>query len=420
MTEIIKVPAIYRDLFHLETAPRYLSYHGGRSSGKSYAAALAILANMSKVRYRVLCAREYQNSISDSVKKLFDDLIQRCQLPGFTSTNEKITHLNGGSIIFKGLHDHVEASLKSLEGINICWVEEAQTISADSLNILIPTIRAADSHIIFTWNPLYESDPVRRFLDTVPDSQKIDVSVSWRDLDNIGLLNETIKETIRAAEGTPDYRHIWEGEPLARESRAILPRAALNKLITNDRPDDSAAVSFGLDIARYGNDRTALAIWQGQQLTRLITWTHASTTDTADRVARLADQYQPTKINIDDTGVGGGVTDYLTEKLHIKNVRPINYAARATSTKYPNIASELWFQFAEQLGDIRISDDLDNLSALLDDLSARGWTFNSKNQQCIDSKQAYKQAGHRSPDLADAVLLGHYTPAAAINWRVNL
>ena len=420
MTETIKVPAIYRDLFQLQTAPRYLSYHGGRSSGKSYAAALAILANMSKRRYRVLCAREYQNSIGDSVKKLFDDLIQKCQLPDFESTKENIRHVNGGTIIFKGLHDHVEASLKSLEGIDICWVEEAQTISADSLNILIPTIRASRSHIIFTWNPLYESDPVRRFLDTVPDNQKIDVAVSWRDLDNIGLLNDTIKETIRAAEGTPDYRHIWEGEPLARESRAILPRAELNKIITNDRPDDTAAVSFGLDVARYGNDRTALAIWQGQQLTRLLSWTHASTTDTADRVARLANQYTPTKINIDDTGVGGGVTDYLTEKLHIPNVRPINYAGRATSKKYPNIASELWFQFAEQLDNIRIAGDLDNLSALLDELSARGWTFNTKNQQCIDSKASYKQAGHRSPDLADAVLLGHYQPAAILNWRVSL
>lgn len=420
MTETIKVPAVYRDLFAFPTAPRYLSYHGGRSSGKSYAAALAILANMSKRRYRVLCAREYQNSIGDSVKKLFDDLISRCQLPGFESTKESIRHVNGGSIIFKGLHDHVEASLKSLEGIDICWVEEAQTISADSLNILIPTIRASNSHIIFTWNPLYESDPVRCFLDTVPDNQKIDVAVSWRDLDNIGLLNDTIKETIRAAEGTPDYRHIWEGEPLARESRAILPRVDLNKLITNDRPDDNAAVSFGLDVARYGNDRTALSIWQGNQLTRLISWTHASTTDTADRVARLANQYQPTKINIDDTGVGGGVTDYLMEKLHVPNVRPINYAARATSKKYPNIASELWFQFAEQLDNIRISADLDNLSALLDELSARGWTFNTKNQQCIDSKASYKQAGHRSPDLADAVLLGHYQPAAVLDWRVNL
>lgn len=420
MTETIKVPVCYRDLFAFPTAPRYLSYHGGRSSGKSYAAALAILANISRRRYRVLCAREYQNSINDSVKKLFDDLIQRCQLPGFISTKEFIAHVNGSTIIFKGLHDHVEASLKSLEGIDVCWVEEAQTISADSLNILIPTIRTYNSHIIFTWNPLYETDPVRRFLDTVPDNQKIDVAVSWRDLDNIGLLNDTIKETIRAAEGTPDYRHIWEGEPLARESRAILPRAELNKTITDAQPESDAPAAFGLDVARYGNDRTALAIWKGQQLTRLFSWTHASTTDTADRVARLANQYQPTKINIDDTGVGGGVTDYLMEKLHVPNVRPINYAARATSTKYPNIASELWFQFAENLQETRISADIENLSALLDELSARGWTFNSKNQLTIDSKQAYKQAGHRSPDLADAVLLGHYQPAAVLDWRVNL
>lgn len=419
MTEIVKVPAVFRDLFTLDSAPRYLSYHGGRSSGKSYAAALAILTAMTGKPLRILCAREYQNSIGDSVKKLFDDLISRCALPGFISTNDTIRHENGGSIIFKGLHDHVEASLKSLEGVNICWVEEAQTISADSLNILIPTIRTENSHIIFTWNPLYESDPVRRFLDTVPKKQKIDKAVSWRDLDAIGLLNDTIKETIAAARNTPEYRHIWEGEPLARESRAILPRADLNRLITDDAPDGAAPVSFGLDVARYGNDRTALAVWHGNQLAQLLSWTHSSTTDTADRVARLAGTLQPVRINIDDTGVGGGVTDYLTEKLRIPNVNAINYAAKASSAKYPNVASELWFQFAEHLQETRISADLEDLSALLDELSARGWSFNSKNQLCVDSKQSYKQAGHRSPDLADAVLLGRYMPPRRINWRVN-
>jgi phage terminase large subunit len=132
---------------------RYKVLYGGRGGAKSWGIARALLIMASNKPLRILCARELQMSIRDSVHKLLSDQIETLQLSGFYEIqNSSIKGLNGSEFSFAGLRSNV-AQIKSYEGVDICWVEEAQTVSKGSWNVLIPTIRKDGSEIWVSFNP---------------------------------------------------------------------------------------------------------------------------------------------------------------------------------------------------------------------------------------------------------------------------
>ena len=137
---------------------RYKILYGGRGGAKSWGVARALLVLGAKKPMRILCAREFMTSMKDSVHKLLSDQITEMGLLGFYEiTQATIRGLNGTEFAFVGLKNNV-ANVKSYEGIDICWVEEAQTVSKTSWNVLIPTIRKEQSEIWVTFNPELESD----------------------------------------------------------------------------------------------------------------------------------------------------------------------------------------------------------------------------------------------------------------------
>ncbi len=159
----IKIPHKLLEIF--TTDKRYIVIYGGRGSAKSTSVAYFLLAKALEEKRRILCTREIQNSIKDSVYKLLCDLIQGDLEKFFTIYKDSIVAYNGSEFIFKGLRHNIQ-SIKSTEGVDLCWVEEAQSISMQSLDILTPTIRKKDSKIIFTYNPLTQKDAVyKRFLE---------------------------------------------------------------------------------------------------------------------------------------------------------------------------------------------------------------------------------------------------------------
>ena len=153
----IKIPDPFRDLLR---PARYKIYYGGRGSAKSWSYATVLLAMAANRPLRILCAREIQLSIADSVKRLLDDRIDALGLSGFyTSTNSEIAGANGSVFLFAGLKHNI-TKIKSVEGVDIAWLEEGDRISRDSLDILIPTIRKPGSEIWITFNPSEPTDPV--------------------------------------------------------------------------------------------------------------------------------------------------------------------------------------------------------------------------------------------------------------------
>ena len=146
---------------------RYKGAKGGRGGGKShFFAEMALDRMIENKNTNIVCIREIKKSIKFSVKKLVEDKIKENKLEGlFEITQTEIRRKNGdGVIIFQGMQDHTADSIKSLEAFDIAWVEEAQSVSERSLELLLPTIRADGSEIWFSWNPFTPDDPVDKFL----------------------------------------------------------------------------------------------------------------------------------------------------------------------------------------------------------------------------------------------------------------
>lgn len=199
---------------------RYKVYYGGRGGGKSWAFADTLLINALQRPYRVLCARELQVSIADSVHHLLASRIESLGLSAFYEIQEKhIYSVNGSEFIFKGLRHNV-TGIRSAEGIDVCWVEEAENVSRSSWEVLIPTIRQPNSEIWISFNTKHPTDATyQRFVfDPPPDA--IVRKVSYQDNPYFPAVLD--RERMDMQRRDPEaYRHIWEGEFDTRYSGAV-------------------------------------------------------------------------------------------------------------------------------------------------------------------------------------------------------
>lgn len=200
---------------------RYKVAYGGRGGAKSWGVARALLIQGLKKPLRILCAREVQKSIKDSVHQLLCDQIEALKLGAFYRIlNDEIRGLNGTLFIFSGLADKTTESIKSFEGIDIVWCEEARAITKRSWSILIPTIRKPDSEIWVTFNPELDTDETyKRFVLNPPANSEV-VKIGWQDNQWFPRVLEEERLTLQAQD--PDeYANVWEGEPRAAVAGAI-------------------------------------------------------------------------------------------------------------------------------------------------------------------------------------------------------
>jgi phage terminase large subunit len=192
---------------------RYKVAYGGRGSAKSWSFARALLIDAARQPLRIGCFREVQKSIKESVHKLLADQIPLLGLGGyFDVLATTIRGRNGSEFIFSGLADHTVESIKSYEGLDRAWIEEAQTVSERSWSILVPTIRKAGSEIWVTYNPELETDPTHQRFVTNPPPNCRSVLVNYTD-------NPWFHETELEAErqhclrtDPEGYKNIWEGQ----------------------------------------------------------------------------------------------------------------------------------------------------------------------------------------------------------------
>jgi phage terminase large subunit len=190
---------------------RYKVAYGGRGSAKSWSFARALLLKGINKPLRILCAREIQKSIKDSVHQLLSDQINNLEITSkYTIQQTEITGTNGTRFLFVGLSELTVDTIKSYEGIDIVWIEEGQTITERSWKILIPTIRKDGSEIWVSFNPDLESDPtfVRFVQNPAPDS--IVAMVNWRDNPFFNEVMEKERQDC-LARFPNDYPNVWEG-----------------------------------------------------------------------------------------------------------------------------------------------------------------------------------------------------------------
>lgn len=226
------------------TPKRYKIAYGGRGSAKSWSIARLLLLRAMMEPTRVLCAREYQASIADSVHKLLSDTIRNLELPGFNVLKTEITHENGSVFFFRGLARNPH-SIKSSEGISIVWVEEAHAVTEDSWRQLIPTIRAEDSEIWITYNPRYIDDPTcQRFYgpNAPPNAIVCEVNHDKNPWFPSVLKDEMDRDYSRDPEVA---EHIWGGKPLQFSNAQVLKGKWIVQDFTPDKTWDGPY--FGID-----------------------------------------------------------------------------------------------------------------------------------------------------------------------------
>lgn len=201
-----------RCLFDNTKKWRYRVLYGGRGSSKSWGIADALIEIAIRRQVRILCCREIQMSIKDSVHRLLCDRIEALGYSGyFTTTDNQITS-SGSMFIFRGLRSNV-AELKSLEGIDYCWCAESQALSEESLDILFPTIRKEDSEIWFDLNPRYEEDAVYKRLITNKPDNCIIAKVNWSDNPWFPKVLQEEKDQDRVRDPLL-YKCKWDGLPV--------------------------------------------------------------------------------------------------------------------------------------------------------------------------------------------------------------
>jgi phage terminase large subunit len=245
---------------------RYKGAYGGRGSGKShFFAELLVEECLAEKGTLAVCIREVQKTLAQSSKRLIESKIQKMGVGSeFRVFNDKIQTPGDGLIIFQGMQDHTAESIKSLEGYRIADVEEAQTLSARSLTLLRPTIRAPGSQIWFRWNPRRKTDAVDEFLRVKKPEGSVVVPANWRD--NLYWTAELEAERKLDLELYPErYEHIWEGGyATAFEGAyfaASLTKARHDGRIGNVAADPLLPVRAYFDLGGSGAKADAMAIW---------------------------------------------------------------------------------------------------------------------------------------------------------------
>jgi phage terminase large subunit len=238
---------------------RYKVLYGGRGGAKSWGVARALLILGASKRLRVLCAREIQKSMKDSVHKLLSDQIGALGLAGqYQVFNDEIRGRNGTEIVFAGLRHNVD-SIKSKEGIDIVWVEEAQIVSKASWDKLIPTIRKDGSEIWVTFNPELESDDTYQRFVAKPPPGAVVVKIDWRDNPWFPAVLDAERRALME-KNHDDYLTVWEGHCKQTLDGAIyaaeIREATAAGRITRVPYDPSKPVNTAWDLGR--SDMTAI------------------------------------------------------------------------------------------------------------------------------------------------------------------
>lgn len=380
---------------------RFYTIHGGRGSGKSTSVAKILLQKMTAEPHTLLCCREIQNSLAESSYQMLVDMIEYQQLEGWVTQKEKIYHQNGSKVIFHGLRDtQASNSLKSVVNISLVWCEEAQSLSANSLRILLPTVREEGAEFYFTYNPETEEDAVE-IIKTRKDV--VDIEVNWYD--NPFFPQQLFDEMEADFKTNPDEaEHVWNGCYRKQADNAVMSRIAVHEAMERE-VDETGDYQIAVDVARYGSDSSIISMRKGLKLKELKEYKNMSLVELCGHIEVMAGNNHDMTIKVDETGVGGGVVDILQSRGY-KNIIGINFGSKPQDTdKFADLPSEMWCTFP--IADVSLLND----SGLFHELTDRRFSYDHKARRVVESKDSYKARNNgKSPDKADSVLMLFYEP----------
>jgi len=397
----VKATQLYKDFDKYG----YFLLEGGRASGKTQQIARTLLLKAIEGNYRVFCGREIQRSIEDSVYKVFVDLIQEYDLPFEITKTYISSNITKSEIRFAGFREQGRYNIQGLEGIDILWIDEAQAISKPTLDIIIPTIRKPNSKVFFSMNRFKEDDVVYNKFNKLNNRQDtLHLTINYQD--NKYLSKKIIDEAeLCKKENYNDYLHIWMGQVQKNTENAIIQTEDLRNAV-NRNINIEGGVVIGIDVARFGGDRTVFYKRKGLKLLEDRVYEKKDIIEISNYAEELAEFDKSVVFNIDDVGCGGGLLDALKHKGY--TVNGINNGANASfqlKDKYCNKITEMFFELKNKINEVSIYEDFE----LFYELSNRKFKYDKTQRKIVESKDEYKKRCGRSPDKADAFLLCYHT-----------
>lgn len=447
----------------LRGASRYKGAWGGRGSGKSHTMAeLVILAMLENPDWPVVCIREVQKSLALSAKKLLESKIEQWQLGHLFEIQQTVIKRRGGKgiCIFQGMADHTADSIKSLEGFMIAWVEEAQSLSERSMELLRPTIRAPGSELWFSWNPRRRADAVEKLLRPRSRTRENAIVLKANYLDNPHLPAELKSEAEDGKLNDPDtYDHIWLGGYEGMGSKVVIPPAHVEAAIglaefLGISPTGKKYSALDVAGGEEGGDENAWCGRHGIELQALETWNGLDTGLTTQRGAKRSADYGAVVCEYDSVSVGEGVTGEWAG-MGRRGERPVgleliawnggssvlnpddrtepsNPRSPLNKDQYMNLKAQGWFHlrklfenaFKARMGRpydpeliISLRADLPGLPELQDELSQPQHKPSATGKTLVDKQPD----GAKSPNRADCVMMCYFPlPLSGYDWASAL
>ena len=418
--------------------------YGGRASSKSWDAAIrAVGIAHNFPRRKFLCVRQFQNRIEESVYTLLKNIISLTGLASnFKITRNKIEHIYTGSeFVFYGLWRHIE-EIKSLEGVNYCWIEEAHSLTPTQWKILEPTVRAEFSEFWIIFNPQIATDFVYQRFVANPPANTLQRKINYDENPN---LSKTILDVIEGAkdEDYAEYEHVYLGEPREDDESVIIKRAWLNTAIDAHLKlgfEPTGKKRIGFDIADDGGDKCVNVMAHGSVCLSMDWWkaNEDELLKSCQRTYRNAKEWQ-SEIIYDSIGVGASAGAKFAELNEAgQSTSPIAYqkfkagdAILDPEKEYKkgiknkdmfcNLKAQSWWHVADRLRNtwdavtngtqydpselISISSRVHNAERLITELCTPKKDYDNTDKIKVESKKKMLERDISSPDMADAFIM---------------
>ncbi|OYZ14124.1 MAG: terminase [Sphingomonadales bacterium 28-64-96] len=424
-----------------KTPARTRVLYGGRAASKSWDAAGVAVLFACRSKARILCARQFQNRIEESVYALIKHRILEFGLRDqFIIHRDRITHRHTGSeFVFYGLNRHID-EIKSMEGIDICWIEEAHNLTQEQWEILNPTLRKQGSQFWLTFNPRLATDFVYRYFILNTPPRTITRKINYTENP---FISQTILDEIAAcrAADEDDFRHVYLGEPRADDENAVIKRAHIIAAIGGREKLGIEPVGqrrIGFDVADSGNDQCALVYAHGP----LVTWAELWKAGEDELLASThkvfnAAHQRNAHIVYDSIGVGAGVGAMLADisrqrKIYVPHskfnagsavFRPNAFYMPQIRNRdqFANLKAQAWWLVADRFRNtynaihkgesfrpdelIFLDPTMPHLDRLIDELTMPLRDVDTAGRVKVESKQDLAKRNIASPNLADAFVM---------------
>jgi len=407
---------------------------GGRASSKSWEFCGRIAQIAQEYKTRVLCVRRFQNKIKESVYTLIKSQIENFELGGYSALSSSIENVNGSEFVFYGIERNID-EIKSFEGADILYLEEAHNLTKEQWEILEPTIRKEGSEIWISFNPRLISDFIwQNFIVNPPKNSMI----RHINYDENPYLSNTMLDAITEAKEKDfeRYEHIYLGKPLSDDDSVIIKRSWIEAAIDFHLQYEGemfGKVVLGYDVADSGADKNAVTICNGSVVTDCYEWQGGENElkKSADKV-RMAANKVSGHIIYDSIGVGAhtgstlqgaGFTSFSGFNAGGKVQRPLRkYNGVKQKEYFSNVKAQAWWLVADRLRNthdyvvngntdykpddlISLSSNIPHIESLISELTTPRRDFDKAGRVKVESKDDLKKRDIMSPNKADAFIM---------------